>query len=111
MRKECGDTAPHNIFIMTDKKKHYKKYAIMVDMYALNPQDENDIDYTIPMYLGTAYPPKNIITYYEDFNKHTLQWENRRDAELYLQNMNKSVGCCATDRNARIVEVMADNNF
>ena len=85
--------------------KDSKMYAIMVDMYAYNPNNENDYDYTIPMYLGTAYPTRNFIVYYEDFNTHTLQWKNRSEVELYFQTSKEIVGDCATHRNARIVEV------
>ena len=58
-------------------------YAIVVDYYCWD--DENEREFTKPMYLGIAYPPKNIYVFDEEHNSRSFRWGNKADAEKYFK--------------------------
>ena len=78
-------------------------YAIMVDYYCWNEKKQEE--YTTPVYLGIAYPPKNIYVFDEEHNSRSFRWENKADAEKYLCKFQRNTECCCCYENARVEEV------
>ena len=77
-------------------------YAILVDYYYWD--DENEREFTKPMYLGIAYPPKNIYVFDEEHNSRSFRWGNKKDAEKYFREHKFYEGGICYE-NARIEEV------
>ena len=77
-------------------------YAIVVDYYCWN---EEKGEHEEPMYLGIAYPPKNVYVFDEEHNSRSFRWNNKADAEEYLQKFNKNTKDCCSFENPRVVEV------
>lgn len=73
-------------------------YAIKADMYVLNPNDENDFDYTEPVYfcIDTETKDKsgnviNLITLESDLNNPKLRvFQFKVYAKEYIYNRNYS---------------------
>lgn len=78
-------------------------YAVVVDYYCWN---EEKGEHTNPMYLGIAYPPKNIYVFDEEHNSRSFRWGNKKDAEEYLKKFKKNVDGCCSFENPRIEEVI-----
>ena len=77
-------------------------YAIVVDYY--NWSDGKG-EYTTPMYLGVAYPPKNIFVFDEEHNCRSYRWENKADAEEFLDKFKEKTENCCSFENPRIKEI------
>lgn len=77
-------------------------YAIVVDYYCWN---EEKGEHEEPMYLGIAYPPKNIYVFDEEHNSRSFRWGNKADADEYLRKFNKNTKDCCSFENARVEEV------
>ena len=77
-------------------------YAIVADCYHWD--DENEKEFIKPMYLGIAYPPKNIYVFDEEHNSRSFRWENKVDAEKYFKEHNFDEPACSYE-NARVEEV------
>jgi hypothetical protein len=76
-------------------------YAIVVDYFCWSKEKG---EYTTPLYLGIAFPPKNLYVFDEEHNSRSFRWENKADAEKYFKEHGfDSPACCYN--NARIEEV------
>ena len=77
-------------------------FAIVVDYYCWD--EESQKEYTTPVYLGIAYPPKNIYVFDEEHNSRSFRWDNREEAEKYFKKhgFDKPAFCY---ENARVEEV------
>ena len=78
-------------------------YAIVVDYYHWD--EENKREFTKPLYLGIAYPPKNVYVFDEEHNSRSFRWGDKADAEEYLSKFKKNVEGCCSFENPRIEEV------
>lgn len=75
---------------------NFKLYAIKADMYVLNPNDENDLDYTEPVYFSIDTETKdkqgnnlNVITLESNLNNPNLRvFMFKACAEEYMANRN-----------------------
>ena len=76
-------------------------YAIVVDYYCWS---EEKGEHTTPMYLGIAYPPKNIYVFDEEHNSRSFRWGNKADAKKYFKE-HKFDEPALCYENARIEEV------
>lgn len=77
-------------------------YAIVVDYYCWS---EEKGEHAEPMYLGIAYPPKNIYVFDEEHNSRSYRWGDKADAEEFLCKFKeKMINCCSFE-NARVEEV------
>ena len=77
-------------------------YAIVVDYYHWD--EENQKEFTKPMYLGVAYPPMNIYVFDEEHNSRSLRWNSKADAKKYFKD-HKFDEPSFCYENARIEEV------
>lgn len=76
-------------------------YAIVVDYYCWS---EEKGQHTKPMYLGIAYPPKNIYVFDEEHSSRSFRWENKADAEKYFKEHHFDRSALSYE-NARVEEV------
>ena len=77
-------------------------YAIMVDYYVWDATTE--MESTDPMYLGVAFPPKNLYVFDEKHNSRSFRWDTREEAEEYIETHPHLKGM-SNFENLRIVEV------
>ncbi len=77
-------------------------YAIVVDYYCWS---EEKGEHAEPMYLGIAYPPKNIYVFDEEHNSRSFRWDDKEDAKEYLNKFKKNVDGCCSFENPRVEEV------
>jgi len=77
-------------------------YAIMVDYYCWS---EEKGEYREPVYLGIAYPPKNLFVFDKEHNSRSYRWDKKADAEKFLCKFKESTIDCCSFENARIEEV------
>ena len=78
-------------------------YAIVVDYYQWDEKNQNE--YTIPVYLGIAYPPKNLYVFDEEHNSRSFRWEDKAEAEKYLCKFKINTKNSCSFTNARVEEV------
>lgn len=77
-------------------------YAIVVDYHMWNEEEQKE--FTKPMYLGMMYPPINIYVFDEEFNSRSYRWSNKEEAkEYFVKHEFGKQACCY--ENARIEEV------
>lgn len=77
-------------------------YAIVADCYHWD--DEKEMEFTKPMYLGIAYPPKNVYVFDEEHNSRSFRWGDKADAEKYFKDHHFDEPACSYE-NARVEEV------
>ena len=83
-------------------------YAIVVDYYCWN---EEKGEHTKPMYLGIAYPPKNIYVFDEEHNSRSFRWGDKEDAEEYLKKFKKNTDGCFGFENPRVEEIEKERSL